>query len=194
MVLTDDELLRRVASRDEHAFALLYERHVGAARATARRVCGEWGDDAVQEAFIAVWRDAPGFRPRAGGAAGWLHTIVRNRGVDLCRQELVRSRRTVCGGSGIDWRTPEDVVVSGEERARLRAAVAGLPAPQREVILLAYAGDLTQAEIAVRLSVALGTVKGRTRLALRRLAQEVGSLHDSVPVRLSESPGPRLSS
>lgn len=187
-MLTDDELLRRVAARDERAFAVLYERHVGAARATARRLCGDWGDDAVQEAFFAVWRDAVAFRPRAGGAAGWLHTIVRNRGVDLCRAEQVRSRRVMCAAAEV--RSPEDLAVSGDQRARLRAAVMDLPAPQREVILLAYAGELTQAEIASRLCLALGTVKGRTRLALRRLAHEFDALHDSVPVRLSESPGP----
>lgn len=170
-MFTDDELLRRIAARDERAFGLLYERHIGAARATARRACRELADDALQDAFFALWRDAGTFHSRPGGAVGWLHTIVRNRGIDLQRQATVRERRFV--HAELDWvehRSPEDIVVAGEERERLRAAVNRLPAPQREVIVLAYAGELTQPEIATRQSVALGTVKGRTRLALRRLA------------------------
>jgi RNA polymerase sigma-70 factor (ECF subfamily) len=170
-VFTDDELMRRIAARDERAFGLLYERHIGAARATARRACRELSDDALQDAFFALWRDAGTFHARPGGAVGWLHTIVRNRGIDLQRQAAVRERRFV--HAELDWvetRSPEDVVLAGEERERLRAAVTRLPAAQREVILLAYAGELSQPEIAARQSVALGTVKGRSRLALRRLA------------------------
>jgi len=174
-VVTDEELLRRIAGRDERAFAQLYERHFVTARATARRVCPDLADDALQDAFFALWRDAPAFRPRSGGAAGWLHTIVRNRGLDLRRQAMVRERRCVAAETdAVSARPgPEAVVAGREERARVRAAVDELPAPQREVVLLAYVEELTQVEIAARLSVALGTVKGRSRLALRRLAREL---------------------
>lgn len=174
-VATDDELLERIAERDERAFALLYERHAASARVTARRVCREQADDALQDAFFALWRDAPGFRARPGGAVGWLHTIVRNRGVDLARQADVRARRFVLDEHVLmeavcDRATPDETLARGEERARVHAALAGLPAPQREVVTLAYFEELTQPEIAAQLSVPLGTVKGRTRLALRRLA------------------------
>ena len=177
VLLTDDELLERIAARDERAFAQLYERHAASARVTARRACREQADDALQDAFFALWRDAAGFRARPGGAVGWLHTIVRNRGVDLARQADVRARRFVFDDRAVhearcERSAPDETVAGREERARLRAAVAGLPAPQREVVALAYFDELTQAEIAAHLRVALGTVKGRTRLALRRLARD----------------------
>ena len=175
-MLTDEDLVRRIADRDERAFGLLYERHIGAARATARRACRDLADDALQEAFFALWRDAGTFRARPGGAAGWLHTIVRNRGIDLQRQAAVRERRlTNADCRWVEPRSPEDAVLARDERARLRAAVTALPAPQREVILLGYAGELTQPEIAAHQSVALGTVKGRSRLALRRLAASMNA-------------------
>lgn len=174
-MLTDDQLVRQIADRDERAFGLLYERHIDAARATARRACRELADDALQDAFFALWRDAGSFRSRPGGAVGWLHTIVRNRGIDLQRQAAVRDRRFVhAEAHWVEPSSPEDAVLASEERARVRAAVADLPTAQREVILLAYAGELTQREIAARQSVALGTVKGRSRLALRRLATTMG--------------------
>ncbi|MBE2317725.1 sigma-70 family RNA polymerase sigma factor [Solirubrobacter sp. CPCC 204708] len=174
---TDEELLHRIAVRDERAFTELYRRHAVAASATARRVCRE-PEDVLQDAFFALWRDAAAFRPRPGGAAGWLHTIVRHRGIDHVRQAAVRERRCVLDerpltGAVCERPAPDEVVTAREERARLRGAIAALPAEQREVIVLAYGEELTQREIAARLCVALGTVKGRTRLALRRLRLEL---------------------
>jgi RNA polymerase sigma-70 factor (ECF subfamily) len=176
---TDDELLRRIAAGDDRAFAELYRRHADAARATARRVCrcGHMADDATQHAFLALWRDAPRFRPSPGGPVAWLHTIVRNRGIDLLRQAKARERciahddRALLDAPSGDP-LPDDVVSSGHRRTVMRAALAELPDPQRDVIVLAYYGELTQAEIAARLMLSLGTVKGRTRLALHRLARD----------------------
>ena len=170
-MVTDDELVRRIAARDERAFALLWERHAGRARVSAARVCRDAADDAVQDAFFAVWRDAPRFATRGGGAAAWGHTIVRS--LDVRRQQARRNAEPAAAGVLVDPQTPEDVALARDERARVRRAVDALPPAQRDVIVLAYGGELTQAEIASRLSLALGTVKGRTRLALRRLASEL---------------------
>ena len=176
-VPTDDELLQRIAARDERAFAQLYERHFLTAHTTARRHCRDLADDAIQEAFLALWRDAPTFSQRAGGAGAWLHTIVRNRAIDARRHAAVHERRFVLDDAALQRSpssepTPERAVVDTQTRNGLHAAVAGLPAAQREVIALAYFHELTQHEISARLSLALGTVKGRTRLALRRLARD----------------------
>lgn len=178
-VLTDDELLERVASRDERAFTQLYERHFGTAHATARRLCRDLADDATQEAFLALWRDAGTLRRRPGGAGAWVHTVARNRAIDARRHAAVHQRRLVHDdgvllGAPSREPTPDRAVAETQTRERLHAAVAGLPAAQREVIALAYFHELTQSEIATRLSVALGTVKGRTRLALGRLARVQG--------------------
>ena len=174
---TDEELLRRIADRDEHAFGELHRRHAAAAHAIAARVshCQHDAEDATQDAFFALWRDAARFRPRPGGSVAWLQTIVRNRAIDARRQAEVRNRRLVFNERALaelpSGRLAPDEAVTGEQaRALLHAAIAALPAPQRDVIVLAYVHDLTQTEIAVRRSVALGTVKSRTRLALDRLA------------------------
>lgn len=182
-VFTDDQLLQQVAARDERAFAQLYERHISSAYAVARGVCRESADDAIQEAFLALWRDAAAFSPRPGGAAGWLHTIVRNRSVDLARKTAVRNRRTVLDECAVlaaicERPGPHDSVARQEQAERLRTAVDALPAPQRDVLRLAYLeAECTQAQIAGRLAVALGTVKSRTRLALSRLADDPALAH-----------------
>jgi len=181
-VQTDDELLQRVAARDERAFTQLYERHFVTAHATARRHCRDLADDATQEAFLALWRDAPTFSRRAGGAGAWLHTIARNRAIDARRHAAVHERRFVRDDDALLRAAsvepaPERAVADSQTRESLHAALAGLPAAQQEVITLAYFQELTQHEVAARLSVALGTVKGRTRLALRRLARDPGLAH-----------------
>jgi RNA polymerase sigma factor (sigma-70 family) len=85
-VFTDDDLLQRIAARDERAFTQLYQRHLASAYAITHRTCRDAADDAIQDAFLALWRDAPTYRPRPGGAVGWLHTIVRHRSLDLARK------------------------------------------------------------------------------------------------------------
>jgi RNA polymerase sigma-70 factor (ECF subfamily) len=70
---------------------------------------------------------------------------------------------------------PEEVVSLDAMRDAVRAAIAVMPDQERTVILLAYGEDLSQAEIAQRLGWPLGTVKTRTRRALQRLRQDLGS-------------------
>lgn len=176
-VLCDAELIRRVADRDRRAFGELYARHATAMGATARRVCRrpELAEDATQEAFLSLWRDAGGFSPRAGAPTAWVHTIVHNRSIDVLRRVLAAERRTEHDDLELlllpsPAPSSHDAARARECEARLADAVAALPDAQREAIELAYYDGLSQREIAERLELPLGTVKGRVRLALQRLA------------------------
>lgn len=176
-VLCDAELIRRVADRDRRAFGELYARHATAMGATARRVCRrpELAEDATQEAFLSLWRDAGGFSPRAGAPTAWVHTIVHNRSIDVLRRVLAAERRTEHDDVELSLLpslapSSHDAARARECEARLADAVAALPDAQREAIELAYYDGLSQREIAERLELPLGTVKGRVRLALQRLA------------------------
>jgi RNA polymerase sigma-70 factor (ECF subfamily) len=175
--LCDAELIRRVADRDRHAFGELYARHAGAMGRTARRVCQrpDLAEDATQEAFLSLWRDANGFSSSAGAPTAWVHTIVHNRSIDAVRRVVAFERRAQLDDTELALLPA--LGPSSHERARarecevrLREAVAALPDPQRVVIELAYYDGLSQREIAARLGLPLGTVKGRARLALKRLA------------------------
>ena len=77
---------------------------------------------------------------------------------------------SVMGGS-MAAPTPEEGLASAETRRAVQAALATMPAEEREVIVLAYSDELTQSEIAERLGWPLGTVKTRTRRALARLRE-----------------------
>jgi RNA polymerase sigma-70 factor (ECF subfamily) len=171
----DANLLGRVAERDDEAFAQLYDRYGRAVFTLCARALGDRGraEDATQEAFMSIWRSARTFDPRRGTAAAWIFTVARNAATDSLRRRVPQPSDE--GPDTIDpGPAPDDQAVSSEEAFRLHAALETLGEREREVIDLAYFGGLSQSEIAERLDTPLGTVKTRTRTALRRLASELG--------------------
>jgi len=168
---SDAQLLARVGERDREAFEILYGRYVRPVFGLALRRLGDRGhaEDAVQEAFAAIWRSASTYRPERGAAGGWLYTVARNAIVDRLRRN----------GPAVDAELPE--LASAEpgpaQRAedsdvawRVHRALEELQPREREVIELAYWSGMSQSEVAQYLHLPLGTVKTRTRSALARLA------------------------
>jgi RNA polymerase sigma-70 factor (ECF subfamily) len=107
---------------------------------------------------------------------------VRNRCIDRLRGKAVRPQLAGeeeiadrPGGHDV-WRE----VSQSLSRDEVRGALDQLPQEQRETIELAYFGGLTQVEIAERMGVPLGTVKGRVRISLQRLRGLLGGLESDV--------------
>lgn len=161
--------------------------------------------EVVQDAFLSLWRRASQFDPKAGSLSAWLLGIARHRAIDRFRSESRRAAsRSVPlsvllpderGGSPSSndgeipqaWladrnREPDgvrDPAVVADRRwvqSIVRTVVAELPEVEREVVLLAYAGGLSQSEIADHLRAPIGTVKSRTRRALARLRAELATV------------------
>jgi RNA polymerase sigma-70 factor (ECF subfamily) len=176
---SDVELVARCANGDEGALSELYDRLGRSAYALALRIVrdGSHAEDVVQEAFLDLWRGAARFDPERSRPASYLLTFVHRRAVDLVRREQARPQR----GGGVEdiaERPGRDDVagslVAREQGATVRAALAGLPDAQRQVLELAYFSGLSQSEIAERLGEPLGTVKSRTHGALSRLRELLG--------------------
>jgi RNA polymerase sigma-70 factor, ECF subfamily len=204
---SDAVLVAAVATGSETALAALYDRHADAVHAAAFRLLGDRqaAEDVVQEVFLTLWNRADRFDPAMGSLTAWLLTIARNRAVDRLRAagrrpqlvsvrpsggdeeadaaalERLAAGREVVGGAGAAA-DPEGALDLAETRAALRGVLAGLPEAERTAILLAYRDGLTQSEIAARLDWPLGTVKTRTRRALARLREALGSEYAPVPV------------
>ncbi len=164
-----------MAAGSQVALADLYDRYSGLAYGIALRVLGDPGraEDAVQEAFLNVWNRAQTFDPERGSLRTWLLTAVRNRSIDYLRGRGGRERQEVELQPGVapsprgdPWRE----VSLSLEREAVREALASLPPEQRQAIELAYFGGYSQREIASITRVPVGTVKGRTRLALEKLS------------------------
>ena len=171
--LSDDELVTRLPRRDEAALAELYDRYGGVAYGLALRVLrdGPLAEEAVQEAFLALWRAPERVLPERGSPGTWLLTVVHRRAVDIVRREERRRSDPLETVEVPDERGVEETVFARLERERVLAALAQLPALQREAIELAYFGGLTQRQLAQRLGVPLGTIKSRMFKGLERLAQ-----------------------
>lgn len=175
----DMELMRAVQRREAPALMTLYDRHRGLAFALAYRILRDAGaaEEAVQDAFMQVWRRADSFEPgRGSGVRAWLLRIVHNRAIDLRRRQVSAAQRTVeleAADTIPDRNDVQRDVVDRLDRESVRLAVDALPPPQREAIALAYFDGLTHQEIADQTNTPLGTVKGRLRLGLRRLADSL---------------------
>jgi RNA polymerase sigma factor (sigma-70 family) len=169
--LSDEALLEAVAGSDEAALGELYDRFGRVAYGLALRILRDatLAEDAVQEAFLQVWRGATAYRPERAKASTWVLTFVHRRAVDLVRRE--ERRRGEPEGALPEPAGPgaDEAVVARSRREIVQDALSRLPADQREAIELAYFGGLTQSELAERLSQPLGTIKSRMFTGLQRL-------------------------
>jgi RNA polymerase sigma factor (sigma-70 family) len=171
--LSDEALVALVARADEDALAELYDRFGRVAYGLALRVVRDpsLAEDAVQEAFHAVWRSAARFVAERAKASTWVLTLVHRRAVDLVRREEPRRAEPL-------EQAPEPAAGDTEEeawlrlrRARVQEALKRLPDKQREALELAYYGGFTQSELADRLGEPLGTIKSRMFSGLANLRE-----------------------
>jgi RNA polymerase sigma factor (sigma-70 family) len=171
--LSDEALVALVARGEEDALAALYDRLGGTAYGLALRVVRDpaLAEDAVQEAFLSLWRTAGRFVPERARAGTWLLTLVHRRAVDLVRREERRRADPIESAPEAEDASAEEAPWLSLERERVQAALARLPDPQREAIELAYYGGFTQAELADRLGQPLGTIKSRMFAGLTRLGE-----------------------
>jgi RNA polymerase sigma-70 factor, ECF subfamily len=161
----DDELIAAVARGDQPALLALYDRYGRMGYGLAYRILGDAGaaEEAVQDAYLRIWRRAATFDAPRGGARSWLLTVVHHCAIDLLRRRA--GAPPVVAGLGI-------------ESERVRTAVETLPGEQRRAIEMAFFDGLTHREIAESDGLPLGTVKGRLRLGLKRLS---GLLAEPAP-------------
>jgi RNA polymerase sigma-70 factor, ECF subfamily len=176
----DEELMTLVRRGDPAAFEVVYERHGTAAYSLAYRMTGSrpQAEDVVQEAFLAVWRSGARYDAARGSVRTWLLGIVRNRAIDAMRRGRVRDFPRVedeAAAERVDSGERTDTEAARHEEAdAVRAAIRMLPREQSQVIELAYFGGFTHTEIAEMIKAPVGTVKGRMRLGLKKLRDELG--------------------
>lgn len=131
-------------------------------------------EEVTQDVLIEIWRTAGRFDPAKGNALAWATTIARRRAIDRVRSaaaDAARDRRD--GPVQAGWDQVSEAVQEILERERLSYSLEDLSGPQRQVIMLAYYGGHTCAEVAAILDIAVGTVKSRIRSGLARLRQNM---------------------
>jgi RNA polymerase sigma-70 factor (ECF subfamily) len=173
-LVSDSELLLRIAARDRAAFDEFHRRFARPVLRLALRWLRDRlrAEDATQETFAAVWRSAGTYRPDRGPGAPWLYAVARNAIVNQTRARVETVAEVPESASNRPG--PAEQAETDWMRLRVRRAVAELPGPHRVLIELAYWSGLSQSEIADRLDMPLGTVKTRTRAALAKLDELLG--------------------
>ena len=167
-----------LTTADENALAEAYDRHAPSAYALALRITGDqcWAEDAVQEAFVELWRHPERFDPATGSLRTWLCMLARRRAIDLLRrQSAQRDHLTRLAGQAPVEPTVEEDVVGAAQAKAVRECVRDLPVLYRDAIALAYYYGLSYRQVAVELGVPEGTAKSRLRSGLRLLAERMSA-------------------
>ncbi len=171
---TDAVLMLEVQAGERLALGELYDRFAARAFRTALAVCHDrdCAQDAVQDAFVSMWSSRATYQPARGSVAGWAMSIVRHRAIYLSRLRSLAAGREQGPGRLDDQHAPDDVPSDFAARAeteQMTGLLARLPPAQRQVIQLGFFDGLTHEQIACRLALPPGTVKGRMRLGLTKL-------------------------
>lgn len=173
-----ESALRACASGDKLALKRIYDvesaRMLGVAqRLLKRRALAE---EAVQDAFVLIWRHAARFDPERGSGLTWIYAILRNRSLSILRDErrTETSEDPVAEDLASEEDDPETVMSKLSDAKALRACLETLPPQRRGIVLLAFVQGLTHGEIAGKLSMPIGTVKSWIRRSLMSLKECLG--------------------
>jgi RNA polymerase sigma-70 factor (ECF subfamily) len=162
-------LVLRCQAGDERAFGQLYEEYNGRTLRYLRGLVRDDAEDVQQEVWLSVYRSiATLAKPSAFRT--WLFSTTRRRAIDHLRQrrreqELIADTETASGVDDIADESALEALTAGA----IEDSLAGLPPPQREVLLLRFQDDMSYSEIAVIVGCPVGTVKTRIHHAKRKL-------------------------
>ncbi|MEU8759281.1 sigma-70 family RNA polymerase sigma factor [Streptomyces sp. NPDC048659] len=191
--IIDARIALGLVQGDEAALTAAYQRWGRAVHALAARALGDprEAEDVTQQVFVAAWRGRAGFRPERGTLPAWLTGITRRKTADALAARTRRTELAAALGAALEHEDPAD---RAPERLLDRIVVteqlARLPRAQRDVLALAYFADLTQAQIADRTGLPLGTVKSHVRRGLVRMRGGLAPAHGPAP---AHAPAPAAS-
>lgn len=175
----ETELIGRMVQGDQSALSQLYDRYARVMYSLAFKILGsvEEAEEVVLDVFAKAWRTAARYDASRSRVDSWLFLMTRSRSLDRLRQrqrqtKVVEAATNTAQVSSSDM--PDEALIINERRAVVAQALSNLPDEQRLVIELAYYQGYSQSEIANKTGLALGTVKTRVRLGLRKLKQSLG--------------------
>jgi RNA polymerase sigma-70 factor (ECF subfamily) len=171
---SDEALLAGLATGDAEAIAAFVRRFQRRVFGLALVIVRDPGlaEDIAQETFARAWKHAQAYDVRRGPVAAWLLAIARNLSIDamrLRRAEPTDPEEILALGIHETEAGPDERAIVGDDVARLRRAIGGLPEDQRRALILAAFYGRTAREISDSEHVPLGTAKTRIRAAMIKL-------------------------
>jgi len=174
---TENELVLLLQSKDQKAFAYLYDNYAPALNGIIFRLVEDkaLSEDILQEAFVKIWNNFSSYDNTKGRLFTWMMNLTRNLTIDTLRSKGYKKQAKISGDEkSVDNLQDASSTIDKFDSIGLRKQLANLKPDQRIVIDLAYFNGLTQDEIAKEIGIPLGTVKTRMRTAileLRKLLQ-----------------------
>lgn len=158
---------------DRAAFGRLFDFYAPRVKAMGMRggMSAAAAEDMAQDVMLRVWQARAQFDPTRAQASAWIYGIARNRRIDLARSAARPLPEEIPVQAGAD--EAGDALALAQEVEQLRVALGALPDGQRTMVERAYLGELTHQEISLQMSLPIGTVKSRIRLAVDRLRYEL---------------------
>lgn len=164
-------LLLEVKAGNKAAFAELYDAYSAALFGVAVKVVGDEAQaaDVLQDSFVKIWRYAPKYDPKKGSAFTWMLNIARNTAIDALRKSKKATLRPIQNeDAAVDKKASSE---QNTDTIGLKSMVADLPEEQQIIVEYLYFKGYTQQETSDALNLPLGTVKTRSRAALKKMAK-----------------------
>ncbi len=173
----DERLISLIAQLQTEALDQLYDRYNRPIFSIALMIVGDraTAEEITLDVFMRVWQKAGSYRADQARVSTWLTHIARHHAIDVLRRRAVRpdqyalSLDEITPGVPFPAQDPGELAEQSLRRERILAAIARLPADQKQALTLAYFGGYTQTQIAEALKQPLGTIKTRIKLAMQRL-------------------------
>lgn len=177
-IFNETQLIERLKTGNDAAYAELYDRYSAMLYGVTLRVVNDKEDaeNLLQDTFVKIWNNITAYDASKGRLATWLLNIARNTAIDFTRSKMFAQRRKNQNiDSFVGFPSDDFAVNTDTDTIGLRQIVTNLTQNQREIIEWFYFDGYTQQEIADTFGIPLGTVKTRTRMALKELRLQFGS-------------------
>jgi RNA polymerase sigma-70 factor, ECF subfamily len=169
---SEEELVLQLQSRNQQAFAYLYDNYAGALNGVIYRLVEdkELAEDILQEAFVKVWNNFSNYDATKGRLFTWMLNLTRNLTIDTLRSKGYKTQSKISGDENtVSNLTDNNTTAEKFDAIGVRKQLANLKPEQRIIIDMAYFNGYTQDEISKEMGIPLGTVKTRMRTAILEL-------------------------
>lgn len=178
------ECISQIANdRSETAFDVLFRYFAPRIKSYCLRLGADpsAAEEITQEAMVSIWRNAAQFDPSKASPSTWIFTIARNLSIDRFRKQ----RRPEFDPDDPalvpeDPQTPDRLVDKLQMEEKVRKILDSLSTNERNVLMLSFYENLSHGEISRKLSLPIGTVKSRIRLAFAKIRSALDA-RDGAP-------------
>ena len=192
----DERLIRMIAQSREDALAQLYDRYSYLVFSIALAIVDDrsTAEEITLDVFVRVWQKSGSYRADRAKVRTWLTHIARHHAIDVLRRRSTRLASytirwdEVSSSATLSAQDPQELTELSQRREHVRAAISRLPEDQKQALVLAYYGGLTQLEIAEALKQPVGTIKTRLRLAMQKLCDWLQDEQESVDTSIEAMP------